>query len=95
MKKYIAVLGLLVLSACGSGGPVVTGIVNPVYTQPIVFNNNGINTYVVVKRGYFTGCRGYITNYYFRFNYGYYYNVGTLYCPNLMFNDIWLHQSVL
>jgi len=83
MKKLI-VFCLLSLSACGATIPeqvlVSTNTQQVMYTNPTPNGGiiSGYDTFVYVRRGYYSGCRGHIISSVYRYPYGLVYVVSPL-----------------
>jgi hypothetical protein len=98
MKKLLSiVVGLLVLSGCGDDceNRVIQFPPQVVVQQPNVPTYpQQTNNFVVVQRGYYAGCRGYVTNVYYGYVYGRLFNVSPLVCNGRVFYNVQLPENV-
>lgn len=104
MKKRLLVIvfSLLSFTACGDYD---RGIIQltprvlvqhpPVINQPIPNYPIPNNNYVVVQRGFYSGCRGYVQNIFISYPYGRIYVINPLVCGARVFYNVQIAETFI
>jgi len=98
MIKLTILLAICALmSACGSDIREVVQFPPQVIVQqtPNIPMPPPTNNFVVVQRGFYAGCRGYITNIYYSYPYGRVYNISPLTCGYRVFYNVQIAEGFL
>jgi len=99
-RKLVLVLGLCaILTACGSEAPDVRVISMPpqvlVQQTPNIPLPQPTNNFVIVQRGFYANCRGYITGVFYSYPYGRVYNINPLTCGCRVYYNVQIAEGFL
>lgn len=99
-RKLVLVLGLCaLLTACGSEVSEIRTVISPpqviVQQTPHIPLPQPTNNFVVVQRGFYCGCRGYVTGMYYSYPYGIVYNINPLTCGWRVFYNVQIAEGFL